>query len=673
MGKAAENTAYKRLGRLTRLGPTELWQVPLLLPESYEDLSEVCESGHELTRELAPIRLTITGHHKAYYDRVPRLVIPVRDAAGEDFSATIFGDTKIWIEQLAEVREATFLATGKEWNGRTQIEIREMVETEWVGRIRPRYPGIKQVITPQTARRSVLTLLPEAIPGAAAFIARELNAPMPIAEVLRQVGASGWTLEQLLLQAHQPHSMRHAQHAQKVLRRVAAIGSLQRMHQAPSQDHANPIHHTSIDQRIAQLPFERLTDDQLMAITTISAAMAASTPTRALCTGEVGSGKTCVAAVLAAATVDVGGRVLVLCPNTLLAKQLFSEMSSYYPDIPMQLVIGETATDAQLDAPILIGTSALLFRDTGTEAFSLVVVDEQQRWSRDQREHHVHPGTHLLEMSATPIPRSLALVRYGRSLVVPMKQTHAEKRFHTHIFVGQDGRRRMFSRLSGNIDRGDIMLVVYPKRDADDASESAPTDLLGKPDAGSTPKAAKGAIDDRHSVAKARERWEAMYPGRVGSLTSSDDETVKTQVLDDLKARRIQACLCTTVIEVGITIPALNLIVIVCPERMGLMQLHQLRGRVARHGGDGHCILYSPDPITPKQQERLEFFAKTTDGFALAEYDMMERGIGDLGAASNRQSGADETFLYGIKMDVRSLDEVAPLVSRWRGALSATA
>lgn len=667
---------YKRLGRLASLGPKEPWQVALFLPESYEDFTQPLDSALDLDRDPRPVWLTIAGPCRAYYDRVPRLVLPVSDDDGGTINATIFGDTKEWMTRLEVGKRACFLATGKDWQGRWQIEIRELVEDEWVGRIRPKYTGKKQVITPQTTRTTVLGLLPDAIPRAATFIQAELDAPVELSEVLRQVGAAGWSLEQLLRQAHQPLSMRHALHAQRVLKRVAAVGGLQRMHRERGGTQAHPIVHTTIAQRIEALPFERLTDDQHSAIARLSAEMARPAPLRALLGGEVGSGKTSVCAVLAAATVDAvptaegspgGGRVLILCPNTLLAKQLHSEISSYYPDIPMQLVIGKTASAEQLDAPILVGTSALLFRDTGRQRFDLVVVDESHRWSREQREHHVHPGTHLLEMSATPIPRSMALVRYGKSLVIHMKQTHAEKRFHTHTFEGDAGRREMFKRLHASIKRGQRVLVVHPKRDASEV-DGVDKDLLGREVETAAPAKPKGGIDDRHSVGKARERWEAMYPGLVGALTSDDDEVAKDRTLTALKDGRIQILLCTTVIEVGITIPELFIIVVVCPERMGLMQLHQLRGRVARGGGDGHCVLYSPEPLAPKQRERLEFFSNTTDGLELAEYDMRERGIGDLSAGSSKQSGADETFLFGIKMDVESLDEVAPLVERWRNS-----
>lgn len=676
--KQQQKADFKRLGRLTSFGLTEPWQAALFLPASFEDLSSPRDSVRDLGPEAAPIMLELAGTPKAYYNGAPRLVLPMRDKAGEAFRATIFGNTKDWMETLSDFTEGCFIATGAEWNGQPDIKLLELVEPEWVGRIRPKYSGVKQVITPQTSRRLVLTLLSEAIPAAADFITRQIGAPTTMNNVLHQVGASGWTLEQLLLQAHQPMSLRHAEHANKVLRRIAAIGALQSMNEEADDTLPNPIIHTTLAKRIAQLPYAKLTGDQHHAIKVTSSAMASSKPARIINTGEVGTGKTCVAAVIAAATVDAvpgGGSVIVLCPNTLLAKQLFAEFTSYFHDITMQLVTSETPQNTVLDASILIGTSALLHRDLLGRTFDLCILDEQHRWSRQQREQHCAATTHLLEMSATPIPRSLALVRYGKYQVVPMKETHAKKEILTHVYVGAEGRRALFKGVDAAIKRGNLLLIVHPKKSIDPEGDDQPVDLLGDRDAAQAePKAAvRGGIDDRHSVQQARERWESLYPGKVGSLTSDDEEGVKTQVLESLKQREIQICLCTTVIELGITIPELYHVVIVCPERLGLMQLHQLRGRVARGGGKGHCILYCPEPINEKQRRRLEFFSSTTDGFELAEYDMRERGIGNISAASNKQSGADDTFLYGVKMDVESLDDVAPLIMKWKDAKAASA
>lgn len=664
MGKAAKPN-FKKLGRLTSLGVQEPWQVPLYIPESYEDLSQPLEDANGLDCEPRPIWFEIAGTPKGYYNGAPRLVIPVRDASGESHAMTIFGDTKLWMESLAGVERACFVATGGDYRGRLSITATEMVEEEWVGRIRPKYAGKKQVITPQLARKLVQANLKEGMPEAVAFIARELGAPVSLQEVLRQVGAAGWTLEQLLVQAHLPHSMRHAEHAQRVLRRIAAIGQLQAMHGAKEASTvSNPIALTTVEKRIRELPIKALTSDQRNAIDTLAREMGQGAPLNALLLGEVGTGKTAVASVIAAATMDArpGECVIILCPNTLLAEQFHREINSYYcQDFAIRLVTGDTAAKADLDADILVGTSALIFREIA-RTVALVVCDEQHRWSRSQREHHVAPGTHLLEMSATPIPRSLALVRYGKSTVLFMRETHAQKTINTLLCESREQQQRMYRKLDANLQRGDIALVVYPKRDVSGKDDK---DLLGDRAEADAP-APKGGIDDRHSVALAFQRWNQRYPGKVATLTSDDEAETKVRVLRDLGDRKVQICLSTTVIEVGITISGLFLLVIVCPERLGLMQLHQIRGRLARHGGTGHCLLFCPEPINDKQRQRLEHFCSTNDGFALAEYDMFDRGIGDLSRGSDKQTGADETFLYGVKMDARMLDEVAPLVSRWR-------
>lgn len=663
----------RKLGRLSSLGIREVMHAALFLPEQYEDLTELVRSARQICDEPRPIRLRLAEGYRTYYDRVPRMVLDVADSTGERFRATIFGDTKVWMEMLKDRTEGVFTVTGSEYAGRWDLRVRELIEDEWVGTVRPRYAGAKQLITPETTRKLIGGLLDEAIPLAARYISSQMAPDVPISEVLRQVGAAKWTIEMLLQQAHRPFSLRHAEHAKKVLKRLAAIAVLRQLHSdsIDETEASRPVSLRTIQHRIAQLPFSNLTEDQARAINAIADGMSDRFPLRALCTGEVGTGKTCVAGVIAAATVDAvpgGGRVVILCPNGLIATQFFEEIRSYFPDITMQLVTGETPPDTTLDASILIGTSAILHRAIGRSP-DLVVVDEQHRWSRDQREATLAIGTHLLELSATPIPRSLALVRYGRMKVIQMKQTHARKEIITKVCT-ESAKRPMFGAIHKHIGRGGLVLVVHPKREAS-SKEEVDTDLLGK-QAGNQRKA-PGGISDRHSVSEALPRWNALYPGLVTSLTGDDDQGTKDRIISDLKEGRGKICLCTTVVEVGITIPELYMIVIVCPERLGLMQLHQLRGRLARKGGKGLCILYSPDPINEKQRKRLEYFASTNDGFALAEFDMYERGIGDLSARSSKQSGSDDTFLFGIKMDAAMLDEVAPLVAKWTAAGGMTA
>lgn len=669
---AAPQPAYRRLGRLASLGPQEPWQVALLLPDHHDDLvnpaTDVCDLDPKHAR---PISLRILSTPRASFDRGrPKVAFGVRDPAGGEYRATVFGDTREWIEALAGVTEAHFMAVAKEWNGQLYVTIEEMVEPEWVGRLRPHYPARRQQIAPAEARATVLKLLPEAIPRAAQFVREQLERLAPMPDLLADVGAQGWTLEQVILQAHLPESPLHGQHAQTVCRRLAALGALLRMHGTSAARRANPIDMSGVSERIAQLPWP-LTGDQQRAVAEIARRLQSDLPAHIVLAGDVGVGKTPTAAVVCAAVASAPGRrrVLVLSPNTLLAEQIHREFTGFFADLDIRLVTGDTPSSVDLTAPILVGTSALLHRAGPDVAFDLVVVDEQHRWSRAQRELHVSPGTHLIELSATPIPRTQALVRYGRVTVVEMRDTPRPKSFITTLHEGRDGARALFETITPAIRSGDVLLVVYPKREA-----SGDEDPQGALIDGGAPRPApatnSGGINDRHSIERAKARWEAAFPGQVVTLTSDDDDATKAEVLDRIRTRAAQVLLCTTVVEVGINLPNLYRIVIVCPERHGLMALHQLRGRTARNGGEGYCELLCPEPLNDEQREKLLTFASTCDGFALAEYDLRRRGAGDLAPTSDRQSGADNAFLFGGKLDIDALDDVAPIWRRWTDPLS---
>lgn len=648
---SAHTPDYQRLGRLTSLGPKEPWQVALLLPERHDDcVNPVADASQLPEKGPMPIRLQIISPMtSSFRNGRPKVQFDVMDQSRGTYRATIFGDTKEWMDLLAGIQEATFMAVAKPWQDRLYLTIHELVDERWNGRIRPTYPAKRQVISPEKARETVIRLLPQAIPQAADFMQRQLEEIAPINELLTDCGARGWTLQQLIYQSHLPASVRHGTHAQAVMRRLAALCSLTRMHAQGQTRASNPVDMTGIEARIEQLPWP-LTDDQKAAIREIAFRMGKKVPAHVIVAGDVGVGKTAVAAVLMATLASAPGnhRALFLSPNTPLAGQTYEEISAFFPDLSIALVTGSTPTSADLSASVLVGTSALLHRDLGERKFSLVVVDEQHRFSRQQREQHISAGTHLVELSATPIPRTQALVKYGRVGVIEMRQTAKPKTFITTLHQGRDGAKQLFNEITPVIRGGDPLLVVYPQRESA-AGDHAP---------GST-------VDPRHTVEMARERWEKMFPGQVLTLTSDDNDDRKKEVLDAIVKGKATVLLCTTVVETGINIPNLYHIAIVCPERHGLMTLHQLRGRTARKGGEGYCHLLCPDPLSEEQEEKLSMFCTTTDGFALAEYDLQRRGVGDLSPDSDKQSGADDTFLFGTKLDVALLDEVLPVWKRW--------
>jgi ATP-dependent DNA helicase RecG len=625
---------------LERMGIQDRWRVALLLPSSYEDITLPAAKVTELHESHPrPIALTVDGTVSTSGSRgVPRAVFAVYDDAGGRYRATIFGNARQWEQRLKSGDRQTYLAVAKTFGGQLHVTIKEAVEGAYVGRVRPNYPARRSRTPPALVRALVTALLPEAIPHAAKFVREQLQAVAPIEKILADVGCPGWTLEDLIAQAHAPHDMAYAAHANAAYQCLAALGALARMHASRAPVSATPLHLHTIDQRIAQLPFA-LTADQRLAVDDIVKRLALSEALRHVVAGECGSGKTSVGSVIAAAVVDAspGARVLVMVPNAPLAAQFRDDFATSFKDIPTALVTAD-ADPCITGAKVVFGTSAVLHRDLGQ--FALVEVDEQQNWSRAQREQYVARDTHLIELSATCIPRTQALVRFGRVSVSQMRTPHTAKNIRTRLWEGTQGATALMQQIAQVIAASQPVLVVYPKREATGSE----------------------AIPDRYSIEMAIPRWERAFPGRVRAITSDDDPAAKRAAIGDLEQGRASVLLATTVVQVGLNIAGLRHIVIAHPERHGLTGLHQLRGRVARQGGDGFCELLALETMSEKARARIEALLSTTDGFALAEKDLQLRGTGDLGEDAETQSGADQTFLYGVPLGP---DRIAAVAGLW--------
>lgn len=636
-----ESTA---LAVLSSFGVTQPWHPPLLLPASYDDFTAPLTDLHQLEPGVscavhvhaveAPVR---AGRG------IPRVTFRVADRTGDTWRVTLFGDDPATGADIVADQELLMVVVGKEWRGELGLTCKENVDPRWLGRVRPQYPG--RGPDRERIRAVVSKFLPANVPTAASFVARHLEPIAPVEHLLAAVGCAGWSLEDVIRQTHQPQSLAYAEHARRAYLELAAVGAIHRSQSGHDEQPAAPLTLQTLGRRASAFPGQ-FTGDQRAAVRGIAQELAKPVAMRAVLAADVGTGKSWVAELLAAAAADAGGRTLVMAPTYPLAVQLAEEFQRTFPDIPCVLVADGHDDSQASAATVVVGTSAVLTRSLGT--FALVVVDEQQRWSRAQREHYVTTRTHLLEMSATCIPRTQAMIRFGKVSVFKMRETHARKEIHTYLWEGKGG--AMFGHIKAALDAGRPIMVVYPKRESEDDEGKK----KGKP------KAA-GQIDDRHSIEEAFPRWDALYPGRVRAMTGVDDNEAKRAGIDDLKEGRAQILLTTTVVEVGISVPNLYDIVVVHPDRYGITTLHQLRGRVARNGGEGHCHLWCPEPMSAKTRERLEVVVSTTDGFELAEADLRIRGTGDLGAESSTQSGADETLLFGAPLTVELIEDVAPI------------
>jgi ATP-dependent DNA helicase RecG len=629
------------LGRLKSLGIEDDWQVAYLLPKKHEDLSLGTPEFGALNADGSSLLIAMVASEPQFnHGPPPRLNVELMCKGKQQVSAVAWGGTQEAQAQLTPKSIVYLKGQPGEYNGRPQFRIEEIISPEWAGRLRPVYPGKKGVINSALVTERVLERLDEAIPIAAQDLRKRLASIAPESELLSQVAAPVQSYDDLLRLAHLPDTAANAEAALAAVERLAAIDMLMRARdESGGRMRREPIRlmSSSLQARETALPYP-LTDEQKQAVEEITADLRRPETMRRLLSGDVGTGKTAVYGTAAAAAYDAGARVAIMLPNVNLATQVFNEIREYWPDIPAQLVSGDLDKKTDLKPlPFLVGTTALLHRDIGDR--DLVISDEQQKFSVEQREQMAGMDGHLLEVSATCIPRSQALLKFGVVDLSVLSKGHVEKEIHTRI-RRSDERVELFADAMKTINEGHQLAVVYPLKEN---SESEDGD------------------QDRRSAVNMVKSWEKHFPGRVRLLHGQMTDDEKQAVIADMKADRADILVSTTVIEVGLTLPRLRRLLVVSADRHGLTGLHQLRGRLARHGGTGYFDLFLPnEDVNPDTLERLSILEQTTDGFAVAEHDLFMRGYGNL--AGKKQSGTDSGFLCAHPIEASRLSEVINLV-----------
>ena len=371
-----------------------------------------------------------------------------------------------------------------------------------------------------------------------------------------------------------------------------------------------------------ELPFE-LTADQRKAVREITRDMTAADRMHRLLMGDVGTGKTVVALFAMLLALENEHQAVFMAPTELLAEQHAQTITTLLAPLSLvpEVLIGRLSQGekkaireriADGTGRIVVGTHALIQENTRFWRLGLAVIDEQHRFGVEQRAALIEKGEapDVLLLSATPIPRTLALTLYGDLDISTLKQKPVSQTpVKTGVRSDKD-RSAIYGFLQEQCKLGRQAFVVYPVID-----ESEKVDL----------KAAKTM------AVELEKRLAPLSVGLVhGKLKAADRDAVMRRFRDG----DLDVLVATTVIEVGIDVPNATVMVIEHPERFGLAQLHQLRGRVGRGTEEGHCILLTDDYVSAR---RLKQFARTSDGFKIAELDLKERGIGEL--AGVRQSG----------------------------------
>ena len=364
--------------------------------------------------------------------------------------------------------------------------------------------------------------------------------------------------------------------------------------------------------------------------------------------GDVGSGKTIVAFASMIYCVQSGYQAAMLAPTQLLAEQHYQNFKKFFPQFEDQVLLLSGALkekDKKIsrektksgEARFVFGTQAIISKILNFQNLGLVVIDEQHRFGVEQRREltqksqtKIYP--HMLVMTATPIPRSMALTLYGDLELSTIKEKPAGRKAIKTYLLRKKSHDKLTERLMGLLEEGRQVYCVYPLVEDSEFME------------------------DVENVTSAFQDWKtSLAPYSVGLLHGKMKTLEKEKIMQAFRLGEIKVLVSTTVIEVGVDVPNASVMVIENAERFGLTQLHQLRGRVGRGSAESVCALVVPENLTEEAEGRLQIILNTEDGFKIAEEDLIIRGPGDF--LGQRQSGASAFKTAHLVRDLATLEE----------------
>ncbi|QJC21970.1 ATP-dependent DNA helicase RecG [Arcanobacterium buesumense] len=564
--------------------------------------------------------------------------------------------------QLAVGAMATFSGTISSYRGRLQLahpeyevlDDADALDPAQLARPIPVYHSVAKVPS-WHIQRAVETVMATLTPA---------DIPDPLPDNYRQ----RYNLPsryQALMDIHQPNTVTEWQLARQRLAHEEAF-----VLQAALAQHATEVGKTSApvcvwrDDGVAaafdtRLPFS-LTNSQVDVGHEISQALGSALPMRRLLQGDVGSGKTIVALRAMLQVVDAGYQAVLIAPTEVLAQQHWDTITSMLGDLGTAGQLGATDNAIAVDIltgslssaqrrrtlarlasgqpGVIVGTHALLSESVQIPRRGLVVVDEQHRFGVDQRDRLAR-GAHLLVMTATPIPRTIAMTVFG-DLDVMVLANRERNAVTTNVVPAYNDRwmARVWQRAGEEVATGGRVFVVCPRISPSESEEDSDLvdqqlDMMERP-----------PMSDVETLSARLRALPTLREVNIGVLHGQLTPTEKTAAMDDFIAGRIQLLVSTTVIEVGVDVADATLMIIMDADRFGLSQLHQLRGRVGRGDKPGLCLAVTGAADGSLAASRVEAFASTTDGFELAEADVVLRSVGDVLGA--RQSGMRSSLRF---------------------------
>lgn len=615
----------KSLEALKSAGIVSLSDFLYNIPRTYLDQTRVTSIGNLHVGERAVIIGTIQ-RAGVIRGRSSRFVATMTDGTGE-ITLTFFKGASYQSRRLQP--GSRWLATGVigEYRGlqMTHPDMQPMDEEEkFNGQILPVYPMTEAMVKGRITQKSLRNWYNVVFHFPALTLSgvcpRELTDYLHYAPVLEN-----------LRTLHQPKdfdSIRKAKFQLKILELLPfCLRMIRRRENQKLRGHERQIDLGQVMAAKARLPFT-LTQGQDAALNRIIDGLNGKKQFHALLQGDVGCGKTVVALLAMLAVCGAGEQCALMVPTDILARQHFKQMKPFFEAAGMRIQLLVGATPAAEKRQILgelqmgltqavIGTHALYSKDVCFAKLGLVIIDEQHRFGVNQREALLSKGEYpdMLVMSATPIPRSLAMTLYGDLQVISIKEKPAGRKPVKTRLVTPDKRGDMKKFICNEAKGGNLCYWIVSRVGSDDEGNAR-------------------SVDDVVQELRAFDST-VVVEGIHGQM----DEEERDSILKKFAKGEVHILVATTVIEVGVNVPEANIMAIDQPDRFGLAQLHQLRGRVGRGDVQAWCFLMLPEnTAVDNTLERLTQFSHTDDGFEIAELDLQTRGAGNL--EGNEQSGS---------------------------------
>ena len=668
--------------KLERMHVHSVQDVLFHLPHRYEDRTSVTPIG-ALLPNLSTVVIGQIEHAQVVFGRRRSLVVKLSDGTGGALSIRLFYFNRsqekafkrgLWVRCFGEVRRGAkgyeiihpeYRVTKDEPQGGLETKLTPVYPTtEGVSQLlwRKITDQVLRVALPSVSELISSSCLPEQLQGAYESASlqhalQSLHRPIAGVNINDLQAATGAAHQRLIVEELLAHhfSLRKSRD--------------EREHEIAPELHLKPELETAF---LAMLGFE-LTCAQKRVVDESASSLVQSVPSMRLVQGDVGSGKTVVAALTMLQAVSSGVQTVLMAPTELLAEQHFRTLSTWFNALDIEVGWLASKTPAKQKRQTLedlasgkllvaCGTHALIQEAVEYRDLGLVVIDEQHRFGVEQRlalRSKTPEGRvpHQLAMTATPIPRTLAMTFYADLDVSSIDELPpGRKQVETVVIPAESRRRDVIERVRVACSNGRQVYWVCPLIDESEMLE------------------AQAATDTEQELSQ------ALKGLRVGLVHGRLKSKEKEQVMNQFREGDIDLLVATTVIEVGVDVPNASLMVIENAERMGLAQLHQLRGRVGRGSEQSYCILLYQQPLSQHAKQRLKTMRETNDGFVIAEKDLEIRGAGEL--LGTRQTGSisfkvadlvrDQHLLPLIegsatKLLAKAPNNIDPLIERWVG------